>query len=362
MSKIKIVAAAVILVAVVGAAAGVGWYSTRPKQVTTKKKPETVAVTRGDVQLSVSAPGRLEAARRASLGFGAQGTLAKVQAEAGEAVAKGETLATLDSGPLQARLKEARDRLAAAKSEYRLKLQTAQLDIDAARASLSAAEGTSGADTNALRLALKRAEMQLRSVKSQGVDASAKQMVKEASDALDGSTIEAPFAGVVVEVRATAGDAMQPGQTVVVVADVDTLEIRSTVTEQDYPLLKVGQRAEVFFDAAPDVAPRAKISRIVPQRVADGERTLFPVYVTVADMPEGLAIGMTADASIVVDERTDVLTLPREVVKTGGNGRALVHVWVNGRTEQRTVEVGLRGDSGAEILSGLREGDAVVAE
>lgn len=362
MSKIRIVAAALILVAMVSGAAGLGWYSTRPKQVTAEKKPETVSVTRGDVQLSVSAPGRLEAARQASLGFGAQGTLVKIHVKAGNAVAKGETLATLDSGPLKVRLAEANSRLAAANSDYRVRLQTAQLDVDAARANLAAAGKTPGADAASLRLALKRAELQLRSTKLQGVDASAKQAVKDASDALAESKIKAPFAGVVTEVRATAGDQVQPGQIIMVIADVGSLEIRSTVTEQDYPLLKVGQRAEVFFDAAPDATPDAKIARIVPQRLAEGDRTLFPVFITVKDMPKGLAVGMTADAAIVVDERTDVLTLPREVVKTGGNGRAVVDVWVNGRTEQRTVEVGLRGDSTAEILAGLREGDEVVAE
>jgi len=50
------------------------------------------------------------------------------------------------------------------------------------------------------------------------------------------------------------------------------------------------------------------------------------------------------------------------VVRARSDGSAQVEVWVNDHAEPRTVQVGLRGDSFVEILSGLEAGEQVVSQ
>ena len=70
---------------------------------------------------------------------------------------------------------------------------------------------------------------------------------------------------------------------------------------------------------------------------------------------------MTADGSIVIAQQSNVLRLPRAVVHAHWDGTANVDVWDGEQVTTHSVRVGLRGDSYVEILSGLAEGDQVVA-
>jgi multidrug efflux pump subunit AcrA (membrane-fusion protein) len=103
------------------------------------------------------------------------------------------------------------------------------------------------------------------------------------------------------------------------------------------------------------------VARVVPLRISD-ERPLYAVYVTLDEVPQSIAPGMTVDASFVIDGRSDVLRLPRALVRTRSDGTATLQVWANGQIEERTVETGLRGDVYVEILGGVREDEQVVAE
>jgi len=110
------------------------------------------------------------------------------------------------------------------------------------------------------------------------------------------------------------------------------------------------------------VAIQGRVTHIVPRRESGSDRPLYPVYITPDELPEGLVLGMTVDASIITAGRLDVLRLPRTLVRARPDGTAEVKVWVDGAAETRTVQVGLRGDVYVEIVDGLHEGQAVVGQ
>jgi len=179
---------------------------------------------------------------------------------------------------------------------------------------------------------------------------------------LEAAVLRAPFDGVVLEVNAAPGDRISAGATLITLMDPTALEARVTVIEEDLPLIEAGQPVELFVDALPDASLRGQVARIIPQSVP-GESPRYPVYISLDDgWPAVLAPGMTVDASIVIAERQDVLTLPRALVRARSDSTAQVKVWVAGQVEERTVRVGLRGDLRVEILEGLREGEQVVGE
>jgi HlyD family secretion protein len=125
--------------------------------------------------------------------------------------------------------------------------------------------------------------------------------------------------------------------------------------------VKLGEPVNLFFDAKPDASTTGRVARIVPVRTT-GDRLLYPIYISVDRLPEGLVSGMTVDASVVVANRSDVLRLPRELVRVRSDGTALIKVWDGVQIEQRTIKTGLRGNSFVEVIDGLHEGDRVVAE
>ncbi len=250
-------------------------------------------------------------------------------------------------------------------------LEQATIDYQEAQAAYKlAAKGPSEADVASARLQLAQAESDLADkLRGPGeaemagaqaaVEAAQVQLAKAERD-LAGATLTAPFDGVVLEVKANPGEIVAAGSELISLADMSAVEVRATVTEEDLPLVQVGQPAELFFDARPDVTIAGRVARIVPQRDAGASSPVYPIYITLDGAPSGLAPGMTVDASIVIARRADVLKLPRALVRARADGTAQVKVWVNDHAEDRSVKVGLRGDQDVEIVEGLSEGEQVV--
>jgi multidrug efflux pump subunit AcrA (membrane-fusion protein) len=132
------------------------------------------------------------------------------------------------------------------------------------------------------------------------------------------------------------------------------------VVEEDLQMVKTGQSAQLYFDALPELNLTGHLARIVPQRTSDSH-VLYPVYITLDEVPDRLAPGMTVDASITISKKEDVLRLPRTLVHARSDGTAELSVWDGVQVVKRLVKVGLRGDSYVEILSGVEECDQVVS-
>lgn len=251
-----------------------------------------------------------------------------------------------------------------------LALEKATNAYNAAKATYDAAfEKRTAGDVQAAlaSIASARANLDALSPTSQTIDLAKATLEKErlawqqAEADAQKTTLVAPSSGIVTEVKVNVGDSVQAGEEVLMLTDPSGIEVKSTVAEEDLPYVKPGQAVQVFFDALPDVQLTGTVKSIVPVRTTD-THPLYPVYITVNDLPAGLAPGMTADGSIVVSKVSNVLRLPRALVQAGTGDTAQVEVWANGAREMRKVKIGLRGDTYIEITSGLQEGDQVVGQ
>ena len=92
--------------------------------------------------------------------------------------------------------------------------------------------------------------------------------------------ITAPFDGVVLDVFARPGEQLPAGANLVLLTNPAQGEVRTTVIEEDLSMVSIGQPAEIYFDARPDVVVNGQVSRIVPQRVAGEARPLYHVYLS----------------------------------------------------------------------------------
>ncbi len=266
-------------------------------------------------------------------------------------------------------LQSAQDTRAIAEAEYNAArgrqaasdkaLQDLEAEIERARIALQRLQ--EGVDPF-LALELETAQKHLLDLTEAGVDPLLELAVQKAQADLEAATLIAPFDSVVLNVRAKPGETLARGAELITLADPTAVEAQVTVIEEDLPLVEVGQPVEIFFDAVPEVTVPGRVARIVPERVAGEARPLYQVYVALEDLPKGLLPGMTVDASIISDQRTDVLRLPRALVRASAGETAQVEVWAAGHAQKRAVQLGLRGDAYIEILDGLREGEQVVGQ
>ena len=239
----------------------------------------------------------------------------------------------------------------------RAKVQQAQADYDQARAE----QGVNGQQLAILEARVKKARLAVEALQA-GIDPALARAVKIAEEDLKAATLLAPFDGAILEVQAKPGETVIDRAGVILMADATALEVSTKVIEEDLPLVQVGQPVEVFFDAVPEAAVRGRVARIVPQRISGEDRPLYPVYLSLDELPQNIISGMTADASIIIAEKSNVLRLPRALVQANSEGIGLVEVWANQQLERREVQVGLRGDVYVEIVAGLSEGEEVVGQ
>jgi RND family efflux transporter MFP subunit len=233
-----------------------------------------------------------------------------------------------------------------------------QLELDLAEAALEVAQAQlEEAKRSYEQIKDGPASLDVQVAEAKVADAEAK--LATARTDLEDVEIRAPFAGVVLEVKADPGEVLAEGTPLVVLTDPQALEIEATVIEEDLPYVGTGQDAVLFFDALPELAASGKVTRLVPQRLP-GDRPLYSLFISLAEIPAELVAGMTADASITIAAARDVLCLPRSILRASAGETTMVTVWTGDREEKREVEIGLRGDVNVEIRSGLQEGEEVV--
>ena len=392
MSKRAIILFSVVGILIISTAGYFGFSTSKAPEAT--PAPQTVAVTKCDVEQTVTAPGNLVNVNEADVQMPTTGRISVVKVRVGDQVRAGQILAELDdvtTSQAQLDLLEAQDELEKLQKrrtaldypratndfikDLRKQVKTAKQAIsqltDAAknaedavlRSQLLASSANAKDNLKSLESKLnwytsKPTESDVTSADSELALAQAKYAAAKA--VMESLEIKAPFDGIVFEVSATVGQTYQAEEDLFTIGDPQALEAIVNVTEEDYPLMSLGQKTEVYFDARPDVTVHGKVERIIPKRI-EGDSPLYNVYVSLDDIPDGLADGMTVDTNVTITSRPGVLCLPRSVVHASGNDTAVVQVWNGSSTESREVTVGLRGDSNVEITSGLTEGEQVVA-
>jgi multidrug efflux pump subunit AcrA (membrane-fusion protein) len=371
-----------------------GFQTTQEPQATTEA-PQTVSVEMCDVEQTVTAPGSLVNVDLASVNMPATGKLSNVSVRVGDAVLKGQTLAELDEvakSEAQLAFIEAQEELSTAErnrvamdyprateafiKEYKQKIKQQKQRVGLLS---NAYENATGADAKASALMqLSDAQTELSTMNtnlnwymghpseediasSESTLAVAQAKYDAAKAVLDSLQIKAPFDGVILESNAELGVTIAAEKTLFKVGDPKALEVEANITEEDFPVVSVGQEVDLFFDARSDLTITGSLDRIIPIRI-EGDSPRYHIYITLDDVPDGLADGMTADASITITKREGVVCLPRSIVRASGVDKVILKIWNGIAEESREVTVGLRGDSDVEIISGLQVGDQVIIQ
>ncbi|MBM2844398.1 MAG: multidrug resistance efflux pump-like protein, partial [Anaerolineales bacterium] len=122
----------------------------------------------------------------------------------------------------------------------------------------------------------------------------AKDAVVAAQAQLEATRVLSPVHGVVGRVDIRPGEYASPGQSVVIVTDLENLQVETTdLSELDLPKLQIGDSATIDFDALAEQAV-GHVVAISPVAEILGGDVVYKVIVTLDEPPEGLRPGMTA--------------------------------------------------------------------
>jgi HlyD family secretion protein len=178
---------------------------------------------------------------------------------------------------------------------------------------------------------------------------------------LEQATLRAPFDGLVAKLDVTAGERASAGLPAVTLIDTSGFHVRVSVDEIDVGRLAEGQMARVTLEALPDVEITGIVERIAPAALLASGVVNYDVIIGLAPTDVPIRADMTANATIVVEELTDVLTIPTWVVRVDRTtGQTYAHRQVGDDVERVDVELGARYEGFAQVLAGLSEGDVVV--
>lgn len=172
-------------------------------------------------------------------------------------------------------------------------------------------------------------------------------------------TLVSPVNGIVLEKDVLEGQRVMPGQRLYQIADLSEVWVEGEVFEQDIPLVKTGMQVHIEIAARPGEHLMGRVSFIYP--TVDATSRTNRVRLTVPNPGLLLKPGMFATIFFDATLGRNVIAVPRAAVVVTGQ-RNLVFVRdAGGMLQPREVVLGPRSEDRVQILSGLTEGETIVA-
>ncbi len=198
--------------------------------------------------------------------------------------------------------------------------------------------------------------------------ANTNQEISIQASTLDDCQIRSMIDGTVTRVNTKVGrfaDETEDDKPMFVIENVDNLQMKVMVSENDIAKVEVGQQAEITADILDGATVQGEVVRISPTgELKDGTTSdrVIPVYISVKEQNDKLIAGITAKATIHIAKAEQALIVPYEAIGEPEEGNTVVYVVQEDNTIHIVpVELGLETDLYVEIKGGeLTEGQTIV--
>src|SRR6195256_4987011 len=307
-------------------------------------KPPPASVSIADAKSEVipnllTAVGDLAAVHQVNVTSDVNGRITDIMFTAGASVKEGTPLVQLFDGPEQADL-----------ASFKAQSTMAQLSLDRAK-----------------QLASRQFGPQATVDQAQSSFDQANAGIARTQAIISQKLVRAPFDGELGVRKVEVGQYLTAGTQIVSLTDLSQLYANFTVTEKDSGALKVGQIVRIAVDAYPGRKFEGKITTIEPQIATDTRN--IRVQATIANPDRILKPGMFATTTVVLPEKPAVVTVPETSVDYTLYGDSVYLLTEKKAEDGKTsltavrtfVKAGNRINGRAEILTGLKPGDRVVA-
>ena len=263
-----------------------------------------------------------------SLSFESSGKIVSIDFTEGSYVNKGQLLAKVNDGPLQAQLKKLESQLQLAQD--RVYRQSALLEKDAV-----SKEAYEEAQTN---LASLKADIELM-----------KENIAQ-------TELRAPFDGIIGLRQVSEGTYATPSTIVASLTKISPLKIEFAVPERYAGIVKNG--ANLSFKVEGHLKPfSAKV--YATESYVDPTTHTFAIRALYANNNGQLMPGRFANVDLKTQEFDDAITIPSQAI-VPEMGIDKVYLYKSGKAQPVTITKGIRNESRAQILEGLNIGDTII--
>ncbi|MER8099622.1 biotin/lipoyl-binding protein [Kitasatospora sp. NPDC094016] len=373
-----------------------------------KTQIRTATVAKGTVLATVSGTGTLVSPTDAAQDFATGGRLTSVKVAVGDAVKKGQVLATVDTTAAQQQVDAAQASLTTANAN----LTKAQAGVTTTTTqplpgATSGAGGNGGGGGDRGAGANSTPAPQTTTITTTKVDdaavaqaqqqvATAQTTLANAQAALTGTTLTASVDGTVASVSAKVGDTVggassggssgssgatgssgstgksSTGSTAsggapsgfIVLTNPTGMQVTANFSELDSLKLKKGEAATVTLNAQSDTKLNASVLSVssLPSSSGGSAGSTAVQYAATLQLSgdtSALRTGLSATVQVITGEADSALSLPTSALSGTGASRTATVVHPDGSSERVSVGVGVEGDSTVQVVSGLKEGDKV---
>ena len=197
---------------------------------------------------------------------------------------------------------------------------------------------------------------------------SAQAALQTAQNNYNDDIITAPIDGVITSVdtkigETMSGSALVPGIDAVKMISAQNLEVIAYLSEADIGKIKLGDQAQVTFDAYGNSANfPATVIAIDPGATITNGVSTYKTTLEFTNSDTRIKTGMNANIIITDQAHQGVLVIPQTAVITKGNQEYVLTKTANGKTEQTQIQTGISDLSGnVEVTSGLSEGQMIAS-
>ncbi len=306
----------------------------------------------------LEATGTVRPEQSAQLASQMMGTITAVNVHEGEAVRRGQVLITIDGAQPRAAYQSATAGLQASKQA----VAAADADYALAEAtmkryqSLYDKKSVSPQEYDEVKTRLEAAKA--RRDAAQSGTAQAEAAVSESSTTVGFTRIRAPFDGVVTTKLVDAGAMASPGVPLLVMEDPSHFRLEVSIDESQISVMKLGATVPVVIDSLGGQEIAGKLVQIVP--AADPASRTFTVKIELPANPL-IRSGVFGRARFIRGQR-ESMAVPQTALLQRGQLDAVYVVNKDGLATLRYVTLGKASSGNVEVLSGLEDGDRVVAE
>ncbi len=342
--------------------APIGWWGFYQLNHSDNGLPplHTETADRGDVSQRVIAHGTLQPVQKVTVGSQVSGIIEEIFVDFNSVVERGQVIARIDPSTFEAEVSSARAELESAEAglelarmqwervnELRERQFVAPSEVDQASATLRQAE----AQVSVRRHTLERAEREL-----------------------SRATITSPTDGIVisrdVDVGQTVAASLSAPILFELAADLGQMQIHANVSEADIGSVEDGQRVEFQVDAYRGRTFEGEVVQVRNAPIEQDNVVHYETIIAVDNDERLLKPGMTAEVSVITDERHDVIRVRNTALRARlpdnirpadppedelSNGR--VYLFRDGELVAHPVQTGLSDGVYTEVIEGLQPGD-----
>jgi len=367
------------------------FYLRRTPEVSYK----TARIERGTIISNVAATGNLSAVTTVQVGTQVSGTIQKLYVDYNSRVKKGQAIAEIDPALFNASVEQSQGNYLSAEANLqKTKVTVADAERTYNRNKKLLADGIiSQSDFDVAETAWQSARAAVKA--AEGSVAQTRGALMQSKTNLRYSIIRSPVDGVVisraVDVGQTVAASFQTPTLFTIAQDLTKMQIEVSVDEADISRIQLDQPASFTVDSYPEQSFRGKVVQIRSAPIITQNVVTYAVVVNVDNSDLKLKPGMTANVSIEVAKREDVLKLPPAALrfkpksktdepkekrqpgagreaggKAGGrkgSGGQKVYILKENKPLAVPVTTGIANNSSIELVeSTLKEGDEVIIE